>query len=619
MYFDLEYTVRTEGVFRHKLKKLASEFQYLSDKAETKASVYEEAQNKLQELLRHCKYNPSFLMGYYYPMYPKSDPMTLQNFPFAFHLMSLNIGGYMVIRGSRQIAKSTTLAARQRLYSHILPKFSSLYIAPKSEQVKTYANKLKELENAFRFPVQGYKYRQNLYLKEYPNGSRIELFNVDTQVSNIRGKSADELLFDEYQNFDPTFEPEVSEIQSASTTPVTIYAGTSLTTDTALEEKYASSSQGVWVIQCPACNHDNIPTPEHGVMDMIQFKGVCCSKCGGHLDVTTGRFIHLDQHRFKLGRIGFHIPQIIVPAVVNNRIRWEEIYRKKNEQDPRKFFQENLGIPTQEGEREITEGDLKRICILGQETSPFMEKATSHRYMGVFSGCDWGGSDYDTSNKTKLSYTVHVIMGLNHDYSLEIIHAKRYEGMSYHVIADDIIHNHNAYNGMALGADHGVGYAYNMLLREKMPPENNLIFKYAGPTSEVIRESPTMFNMYSLNRTESITALYYAIRQMRIRTFDWDARMNGDTIGAYLSDFLNLIRVPSETASGATGFLYRKHGAKSDDFLHAVNFAYVVARVYLQENIVEDKSLLQRMKGAITYGHSDIENSFSNMPEAFSM
>lgn len=618
MYFDLEHTVRTDGQFRDKLIRLTREFQHLSERAEKSPKYFESAQDTLKLLLRHCKYNPSFLLSYYYPAYPKNDPMTLSNFPYAFHLMALNVGGYMVVRGSRQIAKSTTMAARQRMFAHIIPKFSSLYIAPKSEQMKTYANKLKELEQAFRMPVQSYKFRQNLYLKEYPNGSRVELFNVDTQVSNIRGKSADELLFDEYQNFDPTFEPEVSEIQSASSNPVTFYAGTSLTTDTALEEKYSSSSQGVWVMRCDSCNHDNIPTPEHGVMDMIQIKGVSCAKCGSLLDVKKGHFEHLDQHKFKLGQIGFHIPQLIVPAVVNNRIRWEEIYRKKIEQDPRKFFQENLGIPTQEGEREITEGDLRRICILGSESEPYESKAQEGRYMGVFSGCDWGGSDYDTSNKTKLSYTVHVILGLNHDYSFELIHLKRYEGMSYPVIADDIIHHHNKYNGMALGADYGVGYAYNMLLRERMAPENNLIFKYGGPNTDILKESPNLFNMYNLNRTESITALYYAIRQSRIRTYDWEFYHNGEKISSYLSDFLNMIRVPSETPGGSTGFLYRKHGAKSDDILHAVNFAYIVGRVFLQENIVQDKGLLERMKRSITTGHMG-GTSIYGIPEAFSM
>lgn len=614
MYFDLEYKTRTDSAYRLKLMDLSRKFQDLTRQAASSSKYTAKAQETLLEILRHCKYNPAYLLPYYYPHYPKSEPMSLQAFPFAFHLLPLNIGGFMVIRGSRQIAKSTTFAARQRLNAHMIPKFKSLYIAPKADQVKTYANRLRDLETAFRFPTTSHKYRQNLQYKEYPNGSSIQLINVDTQVSSARGMSTDELLYDEYQNFDPTFEPEIDEIQRASDMPVTIYAGTSLTTDTALEGKYSMSSQGVWIIKCTACNHENIPTPEEGVLDMIQPKGVCCSKCGALLDVTTGRFEHLDKKMFELGYYGFHIPQIIVPAVVNNKLRWDEIYRKKLYQDPRKFLQENLGIPTQEGEREITENDLRRICVLGDSYKRIHVRAKRREYYGVFSGCDWGGSDYDLSNKTKLSYTCHVVIGLNRDGTFDMLHAKKYEGMTYRAIADDIMQHHLELNGMSLGSDHGVGYAYNMLLRESMAPENHLIFKYSAPNAEVIKESPTMFNMYSLNRTESITSLYYAIKSMRIRCVNWEL------VEEHLMDMLNLVRIPQETSTGGTGFLYRKHGAKSDDFLHALNFAFVVGRVFLQEPIVQDRALLERMKLTMSRNAPVSVDALNlNGGEAFSM
>jgi hypothetical protein len=45
------------------------------------------------------------------------------------------------------------------------------------------------------------------------------------------------------------------------TQPVTIYAGTSLTTDTMLEKKWLESSQGLWIMRC-GCGQENIPLPE---------------------------------------------------------------------------------------------------------------------------------------------------------------------------------------------------------------------------------------------------------------------------------------------------------------------------------------------------------------------
>tara|TARA_B100000579_G_scaffold431498_1_gene446650 strand:+ start:4395 stop:6230 length:1836 start_codon:yes stop_codon:yes gene_type:complete len=610
MYFDLEYTMRTDGAFKHKLIKLSEDFKKFSEKAANSSRYTDLANEKLCDIIKHCQHNFTYLMPYYYPQYPKMEDMSLKDFPFAYHIMAMNIGGYMVIRGSRQIAKSTTIAARQRMFAHILPRFKSIYIAPKSDQLATYANKFRDLEMAFRFNKQHHKFRQNLFLKEYANGSTIELFNVDTQVTNIRGKSADELIFDEYQNFDPEFEPEVSEIQSATEMPITIYAGTSLTTDSALEIKYENSSQGVWVMTCRACNHDNIPLPEYNVMDMIQPKGVCCSKCGALLDVTNGRFMHLNQEKFLQGQYGFHIPQIIVPFVVENKIRYSEIYRKKLEQDPRKFFQENLGIPTEEGEREITEGDLRNMCMLGGMGS-LQAQAKDHRYRLVISGCDWGGSDYDISLKTKLSYTVHVMLGMDIDGRFDIIHMKRYEGMSYRPIAEDIMQKHQELGGQVMGCDFGVGMAYNMLLRERMDPARHLIFNYSGPTSVPLKENPHQFNQYSLNKTESITTLYIGMKQGRIRCYDWAIAKK------HLLDLLNLYRVPTDNPSGSNAFVYRRHAAKADDTLHAINFAYVVGRMFRQEPIVEDKALLARISQAIRPMSED-DWFDDQMPKAFS-
>jgi len=133
MYFDLEYKTRTDDVYRNKLTDLIKKFQDLTRLASSSSKHTARAQEALSEILRHCKYNPAFLLPYYFPQYPKTEPMSLKNFPFAYHLLPITIGGFMVIRGSRQIAKSTTFAARQRLNAHMLPKFKSLYIAPKAD------------------------------------------------------------------------------------------------------------------------------------------------------------------------------------------------------------------------------------------------------------------------------------------------------------------------------------------------------------------------------------------------------------------------------------------------------------------------------------------------------
>ena len=67
---------------------------------------------------------------------------------------------------------------------------------------------------------------------------------------------------------------------------------------------------------------------------------------------------------------------------------------------------------------------------------------------------------------------------------------------------------------------------------------------------------------------------YEAVRQQRIRCFDWEIA------DEYLSDFLNLFRAPGErpgsggSGAGASTFLYRAHPSKPNDTLMATNYAY---------------------------------------------
>ncbi|HSW48957.1 MAG TPA: hypothetical protein VLH09_02230, partial [Bryobacteraceae bacterium] len=296
--------------------------------------------------------------------------------------------------------------------------------------------------------------------------------------------------------------------------------------------------------------------------------------------------------------VGFHIPQIIIPYFTEDLVRWSEIYRKKiSGGNINKFLEEVLGIPTEEGEREITQQMLKDICVLNH--AEVQAKAKAGQYLLVVSGCDWGGSDYLPEAKTKVSYTVHAMLGVNHDLTIDIIHFQHYAGMDYYSIADDIVANHKKLLGEALASDFGVGQTYNNLLRERIQNiHKHLVFGYVGPSAAPLSEpqGDHMFNQYSLNRTEAITTLYDAIKQKRIRCFQWDFAER------YLMEFLNLFRAPNESAAGVTSFTYRRHGSKADDSLHAVNFAYVLARVMLNEPLIPDRLLHERILQTIRGG-----------------
>jgi hypothetical protein len=618
MYFDLEYEIRKNPDYRRRLQQKLQELSLVMGAAKKDPSQVTSGHKKLMETLELTKFNTVLLTPYAWPAFPKKNPLYYSDYPFAFQFFRLQTGGYKVFKGSRQISKSTSIAARQILNSRIFAGIRSLYIAPHNVQLETYQTKFRELERSCRWYQKYPHLRQNLGLKEFPNGSVIEMAYVLTSAHAIRGKTTDDVIIDEMQHFDPDLELEVLQIQSASETPSTIFAGTSLTTDSALEEKWLHSSQGLWVMTCANCGHHNVPIPEYNVMDMIRPEGCCCAKCKRLLNVKDGRYEHHDQMALRAGREGYHIPQIIVPAVIYNQSRWAEIYNLKMRLGAsRAFFQEILGIATEEGEKEITKKQLQAMCVLGNDIDKLHQKAVRREYRWVVSGCDWGGSDYNPQMKTKASTTVHCVLGVCPDGKLDILHFRRYGGMKYDDISDDIVRNHKALTGYALAADTGVGAVYNNRIRELIPVERHLLFTYTGPTADLISEpkGPHMYNHWSLNKTESISLTFQAIREGRIRCYDWELAQE------YLMDFLNLFRAPGERAgtgagSGATTFLYRGHPSKTNDALMALNYAHMLAKIMIGEPMFADLATQTRLLSCLSSDLTGIH--IYSLPGAYS-
>lgn len=618
MYHDLEYAIRTDPDFNAQLLEKLSATMDLMEAAHGDPSMVDPFHTAMLSMLEATHYNTAIFTPYAWPAYPKAEPLYYSDYPFAFQMFQLQLGGFKVFKGSRQISKSTSFSCRQLLNARIFRAFRSLYIVPRNDQLETYQNKFREIEKACRWWRRDSRLRQNLGYKEFPNASVIEMAYVHQSAHSIRGKSTDELLFDEYQNFDPDLELEVIQTQSASTMPVTIYAGTSLTTDTALEHKWSISSQGIWVMRCPSCNHFNMPLPDHNVMDMIQPAGCCCAKCKTLLNVRAGNYVHNDSHALDAGREGYHIPQIIVPAVVYNPLRWAAIYELKNRiGSSRKFFQEILGIATEEGEKEITKKQLQDICVLGRNIDALQQKAINRGYRWVVSGCDWGGSDYNPDLKTKVSTTVHAMIGIVPTGEFDILHFRRYAGMNYDDIAYDIIANHNRLKGFAIASDFGVGAVYNSKIREKVPPERHLIFNYTGPASDLIKEpiGPHLYNQWSLNKTESISLVYDLIRTKLIRCYSWEFAEE------YLMDFLNLFRAPGErvgsgTGGGATTFIYRAHPTKPNDALMAVNYAVMLGKILRGDQMFADMATQLHLSSILSSDLSGIH--IPNLPGAYS-
>lgn len=602
MYIDLNLQVQTDAMFRSKLQSITSEISKLEASSGEDPKINDKIGDRIVDIFRLCKYNAGLLVPYFFPQYPNDMPLSCSARPYSYAMFHMQVGGYTVFRAGRQIGKSTSISARQLIYSHIIPKHRSMYIVPHQSFLDTYANRQREMERVFRFYQRHKEYRQNLKYKEYPNGSVTMLVKCLMDTQEARSKSAYELLYDEAQLLDPDFIPDIEQCQKAYNTPITIYAGTSTTVNSLLETQYQDSSQACWLLKAPGYVSDSAGRgwlncgDQNDVIKAMNPGGLVNPATGKVINVTDGHFTHQITSKFEQGFLGFHIPQIIIPDYANRPQKWLEIWQAYTRYDIKKFLQEILGIPTEEGMREITLNDIKRMCCLEEspETLKQLANQPNGRYKYIISGCDWGGSDYNPASRTKVSYTVHVIMGIRWDGSIDILNIRQYSGMDYRSIANSICEDHAAYNCVGIASDFGVGAAYNMLLREnpRINPAKHLIFNYVGPQSSIIKapESGGWPNQYSLNRTESITTLYDAIKIGRIRCFAWEL------CEERLLELLNLYRVPVETPGGVTFFKYQRHGSKADDTLHAINFAFCLARIILNESILEDPTLRRTLQ-----------------------
>lgn len=606
--FDLYKKIKNDPAYCKRLEVCLDRMDEIEGRGLSSLTNRDQMGDEVMELLKLCQYNSSLLVPHFFPAYPYQEPLSLFNRPFAFALMDLQLGGYTVIRASRQIGKSTSLAIRQLMNARTIPSYRSLLVVPHPDHKKTYANRLRELEQAIAFPITDPNYRQNLNYKEFPNGSVIELIHVWQSATNARGKTTDELLIDEAQNFDAELLPEVQQTQKSSKFPVTIYSGTSLTIDTLLETRFEDSSQGTWHVRAPARTKsgDSIwldTGDKETALKLIRPEGPTCPYTGRILDMTRGEFVHANLNMLRAGYKGFHIPQIIIQEFIEKATKWAEIWQQFVDYSESKFLQEVLGIPTEEGAREITIADLQRMCVIDATPEQLKKKAKSGVYKYVISGVDWGGSDYNPAERTKASYTVHCICGVLPSGEMEILHMRQYSGTTYDEIGDQIGKDHKDYGAGYLGTDFGGGAVYHYILHNNpaINPATHFIFDYTGPRTAPLAppKKSALKNMFMLNRTESISQLYVAIKRdpSRIRCFHWELAE------ARLKELMNLYRIPVENTHGASEYKYQRHGSKPDDTLHALNYCHVLKRLLLGEPLVEDRALrdqlLQQLRAGV--------------------
>tara|TARA_R110002110_G_scaffold8326_12_gene41925 strand:+ start:1619 stop:3550 length:1932 start_codon:yes stop_codon:yes gene_type:complete len=506
---------------------------------------------------------------------------------------------------------STGLGAAELFKFNIFPNYRSIYLTPLKEHSKTIADTMLNLQRGSLYPPEYYTsrgYRNNMYYKESPKGGSIKLLHILTDPTKIRGNSVPSVVIDEAQDFDPEHLPEIEQVQKSFRKNRTIiFAGTSKDLDTCLEAQYRLGSMGVWHIPC-GCKDKFHPLDDpETIPAMMSVDGLRCPNDHSRLlNPMGGSFVHANRAKLNLNMPSFHLPQVIVPQYARGA-EFSDIWKDFKRYDFKKFLTEVWGIAVDSGLTELTETDVKKCCTdktFSQTQADYLNGKV--RYVKLFSGVDWGGSDWEPAYRSKLSYTVHTIWGMRNDGTLDLVYAHRYSGMNYRDISGTIVAAHNKYKTFAMGTDNGGGQYYNAYMRDCGRIPTNLIvhFQYTDTKLVLDRIPHPEAHIMSLHRSDSISALIADIKDQKVSWPRWDDS------APFVLDCLNIRRNITETNSGRTILRYIKHGAKADDFMMSMNYAAMMKRVVNRESLIPNSQVLDEL--AALFGLQAISQNTSS-------
>lgn len=425
----------------------------------------------------------------------------------------------------------------------------------------------------------------------------------DIETERYHTFFADGIAVHNCQNFDPEHLPEIEQVQKAYLkTRTTLFAGTSLHKNTCLDAMYHSCSRGVWHVRCSCPKKHHAMNNIEDIPKMMSPSGLCCPETGKLVNPLIGEFVHESPTLLEMRQASFHIPQVIVPEYAEGDA-WLAIWKDFKRYPLNKFLQEVMGIAVDAGVTELTEDDLKACCddysMAGLQQD--ILKGKKH-FSYIFSGVDWGGSDWQQAARTKQSYTVHTMYGLEPDGRLRLVNADQYSGMHYQMIAGTIVARHNKYHGFAFGTDNGGGQYYNAYLRDcGHIPTNRLVhFNYSDVKLMLDRIPHPDAVIASLHRTDSISALFADIRNKRIIFPRWEE------VRPFAMHFLNVTRNITERPNGNTIFRYLKDPRVADDFLHSTNYAAMMKRITLGEPLIPNAQIVRELQALMGVGTVDL-------------
>lgn len=441
----------------------------------------------------------------------------------------------MVLKCSRQVAKSTTICNMQVIESVIRPHWRSLFVSPSALQTRQYSNE------KLRPTIYDSPFIRNVFIakgvtdqvfeKTLANGSYMFLRYAFLTAARARGIPASRVFFDEAQDLLKDNIKVISQSLSASRIAAGVQgaemlAGTPLTFSNTLEEYWNWSTQNEWLVPCDCKS----PTYWNFLDDScIGKNGLICSNCGKPINPQSGQWVSFKPDEFY---VGYHISQLMVPWKQSPDAWRTEIVLPFEKWPESKFHNEILGFSFDTASAPVTRMDIQRCCwpdkqIPDKNTQAFtFQRTADHVNLRIFAGIDWGEGreegDNSGARKKYASWTVLTVGAYVTEELFWPFLIKRYVGKEIdpEVILPDVLHICGYWNVEVIGADWGHGWGMNSRLIRGRGREGVMQFAYSTSLGERKRWDPNAFK-FIINRNAVLSQLFQDIKQERFAFPAW--------------------------------------------------------------------------------------------------
>lgn len=507
--------------------------------------------------------------------------LTLDNKPFNVHkarpmfsplFRREPIARRQIFLCGRQIGKTASAAGYCTINTTWRKGFRVLYVAPLALYVARFHHiyMAKMLRNwNMPWDVQDKHCISNVAEKTFVTGSHFHGVSCFNSAGNAIGIPADSVVFDEVQDLNIDFLPQILETLGTSVYSHELYFGTARGVENTIQKIFDQSSQSEFAVRCDACNYWNIPSEDEDAIAMIQRHGIACAKCERLLDVEKGQWVHAYPDRVH-DFVGWHVPQTIVRARIHPYDNYlEKIYNKLygvRRYSMAKFLNEIMGISVEMGSSPISPQQIRDASVL-----PFGRRKPfrSHEYSAFGGGVDWGGSE-------QTSFTVGTLVGWHRSGRFHVLNAIRPTGVpenERHLPVASFFQKNFQQQGGSLASIFADGEFVGRVQNKNLQQVGGVPVGsvHYGSIKKLFHAHPG--NQFIVDRT---TMLYVVFSLIKSGQLLFPAE---EDFEIFTEDLKAVYIEETDTPTGQQIRRYQRYSTQADDFLHSLGYAILSCAV----------------------------------------